>query len=112
MSRSIWILCLLVAAVAGFALGRHGAPSVRRPPDGLDPAGPEFRSPIRVEWWDGGPGPASRFATRCELLPYRIMDGDRCVFDQHDVRRTGGDVWRIELAGGRVLIFAQNRPGE
>jgi hypothetical protein len=34
------------------------------------------------------------------------------VFDQHDVRRTGGDVWRIELAGGRVLIFAQNRPGE
>jgi hypothetical protein len=112
MSRAIWVLGLLVVGAAGFTHGRHGAPSVRHPPDALVPAGPELRSPIRVEWWDGSRGPASRFATRYELVPYQIMDGDRCVFDRHDLRQAGGDAWRIEPAGGQVLVFAQNCPAE
>jgi hypothetical protein len=109
MSRAIWTLCLLVAAVAGFAVGRHGPPAGRAPAGPLDPAGPELRGPIRVEWRDGGSTPSSRFATRYELVPYRIMDGSRCVFDRHDARQPDGDAWRIELADGRVLIFAQNQ---
>jgi hypothetical protein len=34
------------------------------------------------------------------------------VFDRPDRRESGGDAWWIELADGRVIIFAQSRSAE
>ena len=91
MSRTAWIVCVLAAVAVGFVFGRHGLPGGRGRADPLDPGGPELQRPIRVEWWEGGTTPSAQFARRFELVPYRIIDGSRCVFDQHDARHVGGD---------------------
>jgi hypothetical protein len=45
-------------------------------------------------------------------VPYRVIEGSTCVFDRPDRREGGGDAWWIELADGRVIIFAQSRSAE
>jgi hypothetical protein len=112
MSRAIWVLCLLVAAVGGFAIGRNDPAASRPPAVSLSPADADFRGPVRVSHWAREQTPPSQLPERHELTPYRItMDGRR-VFDPLDVQNKVGDIWQIELADGRVVILAQSCPGE
>jgi hypothetical protein len=112
MSRAIWVLCLFVAAVAGFAVGRHDPAADRRPALTLSPADAAFRRPVRVSHWTREQFPPSQIPERHELTPYRItMDGRR-VFDPLDAQDKAGDIWQIDLADGRVIILAESRPAE
>jgi hypothetical protein len=112
MSRIAWVACVLFAAAVGYGLGRQSPFNDRPHPPGLDPADPEFLGPIRVARWARGQAPESLVPERYELTPHRItVDGCR-VFDPLDGQDKAGDIWRIELADGRVVILAAPRKAD
>jgi hypothetical protein len=110
MSRSIWIVCLLVTLVAGFALGRHGSVADRRSAATPEPANPDLRAPVRVARWAREQPRQSQAPERSELNPYRVIVDGRRVFDTLDGKPKSGDVWQIDLADGRIVILAVRTP--